>query len=115
MVEGTAKFCSVDHCNLFSILYACNLQYFRILPIINFQKNQFEVNLKAPKCSESVELQGSRKEVMGICMYKNILPETNILNTASSNPYNFKKGKGNSDYKTILHNQSSVFLKSRKF
>ena len=63
MVEGTAKFCSVDHCNLFSILYACNLQYFRILRVRNFQKNQFAVNLKAPKCSESVELQGSRKEV----------------------------------------------------
>ena len=64
MVEGTAKFCSVDHCNLFYIL-----QYFRILRIRNFQKNQFAVNLKAPKCSESVELQGSRKEVTGfVCI-----------------------------------------------
>ena len=76
MVEGTAKFCSVDHCNLFYIL-----QYFRILRIRNFQKNQFAVNLKAPKCSESVELQGSRKEVTGICVYKNILPETKIFGT----------------------------------
>ena len=79
MVEGTAKFCSVDHCNLFSILYACNLQYFRTLRIRNFQKNQFAVNLKALKCSESVELQGSRKEVTEICLYKNILPETKIF------------------------------------
>ena len=76
MVEGTAKFCSVDHCNLFYIL-----QYFRILRIRNFQKNQFAVNLKAPKCSESVELQGSRKEVTGIFVYKNILPETKIFGT----------------------------------
>ena len=66
------------------ILYACNLQYFRILRVRNFQKNQFVVNLKAPKCSESVELQGSRKEVMGICEYKNSLPVTNILNTANT-------------------------------
>ena len=98
---------------IIAIYFICNI--FEFCESETFQKNQFAVNLKAPKCSESVELQGSRKEVMGICMYKNILPETNILNTASSNPYNFKKGKGNSDYKTILHNQSSVFLKSRKF